>query len=128
MSKHPPIFTSGNCKTCGGRWHLTDYCPYRHEYDLIVLSASGEALRPYPDSDMADGKPLGMCIAVHYICNGFVDLKEVSPTHNAIVCRSCHWRVVIPNSIETFGELRQWARMRGVLDSIATADRTSTGT
>ena len=121
MNKNPPIFGCCNCEHCGGRWHLTAYCPHQHKEDTIVLTTFGEALRPYPNSDMKNERVLGTCIACHFMCNGFVDIKEVSPTHNALVCRSCHLRVVVPNTVKTFGDLRQWARSNST--STTTSDK-----
>lgn len=108
MSDRKPVFMTGNCAHCNGRWHLTEYCPYQGETDLITLTDFGEALAPYPGSDLADDRTLGLCIATHHVCRGFVDLKEVSINHNAIVCRACSLRIVIPAGVETFGDLRAW--------------------
>jgi hypothetical protein len=111
--KNPPIFTCGNCQKCGSRWHLSEYCPYEKEHDLIPLTELGESLQPYPKFDgsdykMLDDNTIGNCMGVHHVCGGFVDLKEVSKTNNAMICRSCGLRVVLPNTVETYGELREW--------------------
>lgn len=78
----------------------------------IILTEFGETLlEPLADSDeyhTHDDTPLKSNIGVHDICNGWVDLKGVSETHQAIVCRSCQLRVVIPKIIETYGELRKY--------------------
>ncbi len=57
-----------------------------------------------------DDDELRLCVGVHDVCGGWVDRKPVSKTHDAIVCRSCYLRVVIPklDTIRTYGELRQY--------------------
>lgn len=106
MSRNAPIYRCGNCKGCGSRWHLTEYCPYKENTEVIVITKEGEALASYPQGNMNDETLLASCIATHYVCRGFVDLKEISQERNAIICRSCKLRVTIPNTIETFGELK----------------------
>jgi len=77
----------------------------------IVLSRYNEALIQYPD-EHDDSKELqktgcvNTCIGVHQHCDGLVDLREVSNTHNAIVCRDCGLRVVVPKGLKTYGSLR----------------------
>lgn len=72
----------------------------------IVLTEFREMLEEYPNSPADDNTKMEACIGVHVICGGFVDLKPVSDTHSAIICRNCHLRLVIPNSIQTYGDLR----------------------
>lgn len=101
-----PFYQCGNCKQCGSRWHLTDYCPFKETREIIQITQDGEALASYPQWNLHDDTLIGGCMATHYVCMGFVDLKEVSQNLNAIVCRACSLRVTIPNTIETFGELK----------------------
>ena len=44
---------------------------------------------------------------VHDICGGWFDIKEVSITHNALLCRGCRLRILFPNNIKTYGQLRK---------------------
>lgn len=74
----------------------------------IVLTSAGETLLGYPGSVRGDEGELDNCIGVHDVCNGFVDIKKISTTHNAIICRSCHLRVIVPASLKTYGELRAY--------------------
>ncbi len=75
----------------------------------IVLTEYGETLRGYPDSQTGDEGKLSTCIGVHDVCNCWVDIKQVSSTHHAILCRGCALRVVVPkNSVTTFGDLREF--------------------
>jgi len=41
----------------------------------------------------------------HYVCEGRCTLRDISETHQAIVCRCCNLRVVIPSNIKTYGAL-----------------------
>jgi len=77
----------------------------------IVLTSFGETITGYPGSEETDDSKLGgccSCIGVHDVCEGFVDIKEISTTHKAIICRECHLRVVVPASIQTYGQLREY--------------------
>lgn len=79
----------------------------------IALTAIGETLREYPPQDVfgthaRDADSLGSCVGVHDVCGGWMDRKRVSATYDALVCRSCHLRVTIPNGIATYGDLRAY--------------------
>ncbi len=74
----------------------------------IVVNEFGETLVDYPQTTVNDNERLSTCFALHETCNGFVDLKRISKTHNCILCRACSLRIVIPQEIDTYGKLRQW--------------------
>ena len=76
--------------------------------EKIVLTEFGETLVGCDNSSCTDESKICFYINVHQSCNGFVDLKEVSETHNALLCRCCGLRIVIPKNIDTYGKLRQW--------------------
>ena len=44
---------------------------------------------------------------VHMHCSGYMERHEATATHDAIVCRKCHLRVLLPKEVKTYGELRQ---------------------
>ena len=73
----------------------------------IVLTEHGETLRGYPDSRGGDEGELYTCIGVHDVCNCWMDIRRASWTHNALLCRGCGLRVVIPMDVKTYGDLRQ---------------------
>jgi hypothetical protein len=50
---------------------------------------------------------LAVCIGCHMFCDGFMDRIRATETHDAIVCRRCHLRVLFPKEIKTYGELRK---------------------
>jgi len=54
-----------------------------------------------------DDHNLGSCVGVHERCNGWMDRHAATKTHDAIVCRKCHLRVLFPKQAKTYGELRQ---------------------
>lgn len=103
-----PIYSSGLCKHCGSRWHLSEYCPCEYKGEVIQITQAGDLLRCYPNGNMDNETLLAHCIAIHHVCGGFVDLKPTTYISNAIICRACKLRIVIPNIIETFGELRKF--------------------
>lgn len=84
--------------------------------DPIVLTAYGETLEAYPQTKKTDPEKYKLisCIGVHSICNGWMDHKEVSPTHVALCCYSCHLRIVIPKEVDTWAKLQE--HMERVLD------------
>ena len=82
----------------------------------IALTNFGETLLEYPfvESPYTEGytdeSELSTCVGIHGICNGWVDIKEISITHNALVCRYCNLRIVIPKTINTYGKLREFCK------------------
>lgn len=54
-----------------------------------------------------DDHKLSSCVGTHARCNGWVDRTRATETHDALICRSCHMRVLFPKNVETYGELRQ---------------------
>lgn len=92
----------------------------RHEIERsiplepIPLTGDGDFLREYPPSGgyfvdhTRDTNNLGSCVGVHEFCNSWMDRMRATRTHDAIVCRSCHLRVLFPKEIKTYGELRRF--------------------
>jgi len=82
----------------------------------IKLTQYGETLLEYPRSSYTtcvkpkdpEERQLNTCVGIHGVCNGWMDIREVSSTHKAITCRACGLRVVFPESIKTFGALRKF--------------------
>jgi hypothetical protein len=79
----------------------------------IVLTVFGETMENYPESTLRDdanlGKPFNSnCVGIHSVCKGIIDWIPVSTTHNALHCRVCGLRILVPNGIVTYGGLRQW--------------------
>lgn len=81
----------------------------------IQLTSDGDILKEYPSpiyssylvDHTTDEKELGCCVGVHAYCNSWMDRCGATKTHSAIVCRGCHLRVLFPNTVKTYGELRQ---------------------
>ncbi len=84
----------------------------------IQLTPEGDLLREYPPSTPAfgleyfvkhtrDENDLGSCVGVHEFCNCWMDRARATKTHDAIVCRRCHLRVLFPKEVKTYGDLRQ---------------------
>lgn len=77
----------------------------------IQLTPEGDMLREYPPSDSGnhtrDDRELSNCVGVHDYCNGWVDRNRATKTHDALSCRRCRLRVLFPQEIKTYGELRQ---------------------
>lgn len=79
----------------------------------IQLTADGDFLREYPHSNgylvdhTRDDHKFSCCVGVHDYCNSWMDHTRATKTHDAIVCRGCHLRVLFPKEIKTYGELRR---------------------
>ena len=84
----------------------------------IQLTSEGDFLREYPPSTLAfgleyfvkharDENNLGSCVGVHEFCNSWMDRTRATKTHDAIVCRGCHLRVLFYKEVKTYGDLRQ---------------------
>ncbi len=74
----------------------------------IKVTKYDECLRPAHNTggDFKDDEFLIHRTMVHDVCNGFMDVNQISETHRAITCRQCKLRLVIPNTINTFGEFK----------------------
>jgi hypothetical protein len=93
--------------------------------EMIQLTPEGDLLREYPPDvntfsgffvkHTRDTDKLNSCVGVHEFCNGWMDRGRATRTHDAIVCRSCHLRVLFPRGVKTYGDLRtvasQWAQV-----------------
>lgn len=75
----------------------------------IRLTSEGDFLCETPPSvnHTRDNDRLGCTAGVHKYCNSWMDRIRATQTHDAIVCRKCHLRVLFPKEVETYGELRQ---------------------
>jgi len=79
----------------------------------IPLTIQNDLLNEFPPTNHGylkdhtrDHHPLSDIAGIHDICNGSIDLKQTSMTHSALFCRACGLRVVFPNTIKTYGDLR----------------------
>jgi hypothetical protein len=85
----------------------------------IQLTPDRDLLREYPPRPIElgalpyfvdhsrDGEQLSTCVGVHAYCGSWMDRVRATATHDAIVCRGCHLRVLFPKGIKTYGQLRQ---------------------
>ena len=73
----------------------------------IKLSSLNEVMNGYSEKTEYETALEG-CIGSHSICNGWIDIKRISSTHNAIVCRECNMRIPIPKAVKTFAGLRDY--------------------
>jgi hypothetical protein len=85
----------------------------------IQLTRDGDSLSEYPPNPLQidpfeyfidhtrDDRKLSLCVGVHQHCNGWMDRQSATKTHDALICRRCHIRVLFPKEVVTYGELRQ---------------------
>ena len=68
----------------------------------IILTENNEKLRSMGKID----EDRELYNLQHDVCLGFVDQMEVSNTHNALLCRKCKMRIIIPKEINTWSNLK----------------------
>lgn len=80
----------------------------------IQLTPLGDFLLEYPSrrdgylvDHTRDKHPLPSCVGIHDCCNGWMDHKRATKTHDVLVCRNCFLRISFPREVKTYGELRQ---------------------
>jgi len=86
----------------------------------IQLTTEGDLLCEYPPNPLAfsslayfvdhtqDSGKLASCVGVHMFCGGWMDRRQATATHDAIMCRNCQLKVFFPKKIKTYGGLRQF--------------------
>jgi len=78
----------------------------------IQLTPEGDLLCEYPPNadgfvdHTRDDCKLSSCVGIHKYCGSWMDRGRATETHDAIVCRGCHIRVLFPKGILTYGGLR----------------------
>lgn len=76
----------------------------------IVITEHGETLLGHPDLKGGDESQLftdSTPVGIHEFCKGWVDLNRVALMNNALLCRVCKLRIIIPrNTVSTYGDLR----------------------
>jgi len=83
--------------------------PSRNE-DPIPVTTYGESITSSSKDGLETWTLLETvnCGIQHEFCGGFLLLHQVTEHHNALVCSNCGLRVVIPDCVETWGDLRQY--------------------
>lgn len=73
----------------------------------IILPKNKATLFPYPRPGCShrNSTPFSQCIGTHSYCDSWVDIKNISPKFNALVCRGCDLIIHIPIDIRTWDEL-----------------------
>ena len=88
---------------------LTESLSKPGPFKPVVISKFGETIcETFSQNLTHSGDDHSLSLVTHMVCQCYVDLKSVSPSHNALVCRGCHMRVVIPKSLATVGDLRHY--------------------
>lgn len=81
----------------------------------IVLTRFGETLVKYPGSSDTEESELESVLAgVHAVCSGWIDKKAVSSNHFALICRNCGLRILVPDFVKTFAQLRGYCKQNRV--------------
>lgn len=74
-------------------------------FEPVIVSEFGDTIDIQEWSKRSDATSLyHYCIHAH--CRGEIELRQISNTHIAIICRVCQMRIPIPDSVETLGKLR----------------------
>lgn len=78
----------------------------------ITLTEYGDQLRENPpehglNDHTRDHDRLSLHIGTHDCCDGYIEIKASSASHNVVHCRTCHLRLPIPIAVDTYGKLRE---------------------
>lgn len=78
----------------------------------IILPKNKATLFPFPRPGGLRRNPIeySFCIGTHSYCDCWVDIKNVSPKFNALVCRGCNLIIHIPIEIKTWNELTAYMK------------------
>jgi len=52
-------------------------------------------------------------VGIHNLCGGFIDCRQVSPTHYALCCGACGLRILLPVEIQTKEEIIEFFCRQG---------------
>jgi len=83
----------------------------------IKLNNYGETLKgrrwcsgedEFTDSDKMHRTPYRL--GYHDLCKGGIIIQNVSKTHRVITCGGCGFRMYLPVSVQTFGDLREYCK------------------
>lgn len=119
------------CGHCGSRFNVSQFGADRighrdegkEEKDalvamgnLIVDHDTGEAIEPRGKQDRIGRDTLG----VHIMCNGWVEIKQVSPDWNILHCRSCGLRKYFPAVIDlqVYDKVTIWKHLHVYFESL----------
>jgi len=79
------------------------------EDGVVFITEHGDAF--IPSLGVKDrGPALDGCttIGIHLVCTGLLLCQHVSKTHQAIHCKNCNLRVVIPRTVKTIEEIKDY--------------------
>ena len=87
-------------------------------FEPIQLTIEGDYLQECPSSSekinprfmldhTRDNHTLDSRIGMHKYCNSWMDRNHATATHDAIICRGCHIRILFPKEVKTYGDLRK---------------------
>lgn len=77
----------------------------------LLVTKYGEKVSFQLDLNLGEDTSVDFSLHQHKVCCGFVDVKPVSSSHYALVCRACRLRVVIPNEFNTYKKLRGYLKV-----------------
>lgn len=81
-------------------------------FEPILLTEHQDRLCAWSDDHDTDKSelPFGGPIGSHEACKGSIVLKTSSTKYNVLLCKYCELRIVIPNTVSTYGELRTFLK------------------
>ena len=73
----------------------------------IILTKNRATLFPFPRPKGSHRNPIefSLCIGMHSHCGCWVDIRNIAPEFNALVCRGCDLIIHIPIEIRTWNQL-----------------------
>lgn len=76
---------------------------------ITLDDTTGEEIWTYGNEPVDEEKELG---TGRHSCGGWITIRNISKTHQVISCRVCNFRLALPKSIQTWGDLLRWCRDR----------------
>ena len=97
-------------------WYTGECCPAGSTLWRLMLDRLDIVLTPYGETlTRGNYNPIGWYersllsfAGKHACCGGTLEGRIISLTHKALICKYCHLRVVIPNSVNTIADLREF--------------------
>ena len=84
------------------------------QIEVVRLNVHGEYLdisRSFQDKTfIVDERFFRVDLGTHRFCCCKINIRKITPNHNALYCGGCNLRIVLPGNISTFAELTDFLK------------------
>ncbi len=74
----------------------------------IQITKQGDTIET--QSNVSADMNLNYGLLSHRFCSGFIDINQISKTHQSFSCRRCNFRFVFPLVLNTWNKLRKYLK------------------